>query len=82
YIRRMSTYCQGCRYDVKRRHGENACPFNSLYWDFLARHRERLRGNPRMALVFKQLDKLPPDELAAIRRAATEHRQQLVPALP
>jgi deoxyribodipyrimidine photolyase-related protein len=73
YIRRMGTYCQSCRYDVKQRHGPKACPFNSLYWDFLARHRERLRGNPRMALVFKQLDKLPPEELEAIRQAAADH---------
>ena len=81
YIRRMSTYCQGCRFDVKQRHGPKACPFNSLYWDFLARHRERLRGNPRMALVFKQLDKLAPDELVAIRQAAAEHRHQTVTTL-
>ena len=78
YIRRMSTYCQGCQYDVKQRHGAKACPFNSLYWDFLARHRERLRGNPRMALVFKQLDKLPPEELTAIRQAAADHLSQAV----
>ena len=76
YIRRMGTYCQGCRYDVKQRRGPDACPFNSLYWDFLARHRERLRGNPRMALVLKQLEKLPPEELAAIRQAAAEHLSQ------
>ena len=76
YIRRMSTYCKGCRYDVSERHGPKACPFNSLYWDFLDRHRERLRANPRMALVFKQLDKLPAEELEAIRGAANAHRRQ------
>jgi len=77
YIRRMSTYCQDCRFDVKQRHGPKACPFNSLYWDFLARHRDRLRSNPRMALVFKQLEKLTPDELAAIRQTAAEHRSPM-----
>ena len=73
YIKRMSTYCKGCRYDVKQRTGASACPFNSLYWDFLARHDELLRGNPRMALVMRQLDKLPAEELLAIRAAAAAH---------
>jgi deoxyribodipyrimidine photolyase-related protein len=69
----MSTYCKGCRYDVKQRQGPRACPYNSLYWDFLARHRDLLRANPRMALVIKQLDRLEPAELAAIRAAAAVH---------
>ena len=78
YIRRMSTYCQGCHYDVKQRSGARACPFNSLYWDFLARHAEQLRGNPRMALVMRQLERLPDDELALIRAAADRHRADMV----
>lgn len=73
YIRRMSSYCQGCRYDVKARSGPQACPFNALYWDFLARHAETLRRNPRMALVMKQLEKLDPVELEAIRASAAAH---------
>ena len=75
YIRRMSTYCQGCRFDPKQRTGPKACPFNSLYWDFLARHETELRRNPRMVLVLKQLEKLDPAELAAIRAGAAAHRQ-------
>ena len=78
YIKRMSTYCKGCRYDVKKRTGPNACPFNSLYWDFLDRHAEALRRNPRMGLVMKQLDKLPEAELEQIREAAQQHRRQMV----
>ena len=73
YIKRMSTYCKGCSYDVKQRSGARACPFNSLYWDFLARHAETLRRNPRMGLVMKQLDKLPLEELERIRMAASQH---------
>jgi deoxyribodipyrimidine photolyase-related protein len=78
YIKRMSTYCKGCRYDVKQRTGPKACPFNSLYWDFLDRHAEALRRNPRMGLVMKQLDKLPEAELEQIRAAAQQHRRQMV----
>jgi deoxyribodipyrimidine photolyase-related protein len=73
YINRMSTYCKGCRFNVKQRSGADACPFNGLYWDFLARHAEQLRANPRMALVIKQLDRLSPEELAAIRATAAAH---------
>lgn len=73
YINRMSTYCKGCRFNVKQRSGVDACPFNSLYWDFLARHAAHLRANPRMGLVIKQLDRLPPAELAAIRATAAAH---------
>ena len=77
YIRRMSSYCQVCRYDVKARSGPKACPFNALYWDFLDRHAARLRANPRMGLVMKQLEKLDPGELEAIRASALAHRQGL-----
>ena len=70
----MSNYCKGCSYDVKQRTGPKACPFNSLYWDFLARHEPALRRNHRMGLVMKQLSKLPEEELAAIRSTAANHR--------
>jgi deoxyribodipyrimidine photolyase-related protein len=70
YINRMSSYCKGCRYSPKQRTGPQACPFNALYWDFLARHGDQLRRNPRMALVIKQLDKLPAEELARVRATA------------
>ncbi len=82
YIKRMSTYCKGCRYDVKQRSGEKACPFNALYWDFLARHAEGLRRNPRMGLVMKQLEKIPAEELALIRATAAEHLALPTPANP
>ena len=73
YINRMGTYCKGCRYNPKQRTGDKACPFNALYWDFLARHADSLRRNPRMALVMKQLEKLPEEELASIRASADQH---------
>ncbi|UPM50531.1 cryptochrome/photolyase family protein [Synechococcus sp. A10-1-5-1] len=74
YIKRMSNYCKGCAFDVKQRTGPQACPFNSLYWDFLARHEPELKRNHRMGLVMKQLSKLPEEEIAAIRSSAANHR--------
>ncbi|GAA0677060.1 deoxyribodipyrimidine photolyase-related protein [Sphingomonas insulae] len=52
YIDRMSDYCGHCRYDVKQRVGKDACPFNALYWDFLARHQDKLGNNPRLRMPY------------------------------
>jgi deoxyribodipyrimidine photolyase-related protein len=69
YINRMSNHCTGCRYDPKQRTGTNACPFNYLYWTFLDDvQRRKLDVGQRMALVLKQLGKLPTAELAAMRQ--------------
>ncbi|MCU0625745.1 MAG: cryptochrome/photolyase family protein [Gemmatimonadaceae bacterium] len=78
YIDRMSDYCGKCRYDVKRRTGESACPFNVLYWDFLAQHRERFARHPRMAMMIRNLDRIPAAELRTIRKQATAFRASLV----
>ncbi|WP_420478543.1 cryptochrome/photolyase family protein [Brevundimonas sp. FT23028] len=56
YINRMSRYCGGCRYDVKAREGDGACPFNRLYWGFLESHRDRLSGLHRLAMPYRTLD--------------------------
>ena len=77
YINRMSNYCKGCSYKVTKRTGEDACPFNALYWDFLAEHREALGSTPRMRMVLKNLDRWGEDEVAAIRDAARAHRDAL-----
>jgi len=73
YIERMSNYCADCPYDVKRRVGERACPFNTLYWDFLLRHRRRFAGNRRMAMTLKNVDRLGANE----RREITTRAQNL-----
>ncbi|CAM3599225.1 cryptochrome/photolyase family protein [Parendozoicomonas haliclonae] len=57
YIQKMSDYCSGCQYNVKLKTGETACPFNSLYWHFMNRHRKRLENNPRISMLFKGWDK-------------------------
>lgn len=77
YIRRMSDYCQGCRYDHKQRLGEGACPFNALYWDFFARHEQHLGGNHRLGMVYRQLNKMPPPEREALQAQAEAVRGRL-----
>lgn len=82
YIQRMSTYCKGCAFDPRQRSGPKACPYNSLYWDFLDRHQGQLQGNPRMALVLKQLEKRSIEERAAIRASAEAHRDHMSSLTP
>ena len=70
YIDRMSDYCGSCPYDRRARTGEDACPFTTLYWDFLDRHRDRFLENPRVARQVRAADRL--GDLAAVRERATE----------
>ncbi len=79
YINRMSDYCGGCRYDVKKRHGEGACPFNALYWDFIARHKQRFARNPRMANICRGFDRFSAEEQQAIRAHAQTFLDGLEP---
>jgi len=58
YIDRMSDYCKSCAYKVKDKTGEDACPFNLLYWDFLIRHRERFSNNARMGNMYRTWDRM------------------------
>ncbi|MEM9354128.1 MAG: cryptochrome/photolyase family protein [Planctomycetota bacterium] len=77
YIHRMSNYCGGCKFDPKKAVGDDACPFTTLYWDFLARNERRLRGNNRMTMQLKNLERKDADELAAIREQAEALREEL-----
>ena len=70
YIDRMSDYCGSCPYDPRRRTGDDACPFTTLYWDFLARHEERLAGNHRLARPLASMRRLSDLEEVKGRAAA------------
>lgn len=75
YIQRMGGPCAGCRYDPALRTGERACPYTTLYWDFLMRHEKRLSGNARMALQVKNVARLSPAEREAVAQRAEAIRQ-------
>ena len=76
YVDRMSDHCHGCFYRPGERVGERACPFTTLYWDFLARHRERLAGNRRMAMPIRNLERIDDGELRELRRRARRLRKR------
>jgi len=78
YIQRMGPHCKGCRYDPAERSGDSACPYTTLYWDFLMRHEAMLATNPRMALQVKNLARLSEaQKQAVVERAAAIRRGEV-----
>lgn len=77
YIHKMGDHCKHCKYDHKQRTGENACPFNSLYWDFLERNRPLLGNNPRMTMMYRVWDKFSVDDQTGILEQANEYLDHL-----
>jgi deoxyribodipyrimidine photolyase-related protein len=75
YIQRMSPHCKSCRYDPAQRSGDSACPFTTLYWDFLMRHEAALSRNPRMALQVKNLARLTDAQKQAVHERVTAIRR-------
>ena len=78
YINRMSNFCKNCRYDYGASLGDKACPFTTLYWDFLDRHYDRLKTNPRLGPQLLNLERKRQSkrELDAIRNRAAELRRK------
>ena len=74
YIKRMSNYCTGCRYNPAQSTGDDACPFTTLYWDFLSRHQQRFAHHPRTALQWRNLQRIDAETLSAIRLRAESLR--------
>ena len=77
YINRMSDYCGGCRYDSKKTVGDDACPYNALYWDFIARNETRFAKNTRMSLTLRNWQGRTAADKTAIRTRAAGLRGAL-----
>ena len=77
YINRMSDYCKGCAYNVSQKTGEGACPFNTLYWHFLDRHRDRFSSNARMGNMYRTWDRMDEDK----RRTVLEDAETVLARL-
>ena len=79
YIDRMSNYCKGCRFKPDQSHGQDACPFTTLYWDFLMHHESSMSKNPRMVMQVRNLKRMSDETKAAIQAQAKQHRLSLQP---
>ncbi|WFS04746.1 cryptochrome/photolyase family protein [Rhizobium tumorigenes] len=77
YIDRMSDYCKDCRYDVSKKVGEDACPLNALYWDFLDRNKPVLSKNHRLAQVYASWNRMEDGKRQAYRASAAAFLQKL-----
>ena len=66
----MSNYCKDCVYKVSKKETEDACPFNSLYWNFLDEKREHFKDNQRMNMMMSLLNKMDKDKLQALKERA------------
>ena len=77
YVQRMSNYCSHCQYNPAKATGADACPFTTLYWDFLMRHENLLTGNPRMIMQIRNLTNIAKPERARIQKQAAEIRKRL-----
>ena len=77
YINKMSNYCSSCYYNPKERTGEKACPFNSLYWNFHYQQKDLLSKNPRIGMVYRNLDKMDKKVLTAILKQAKHYLKNI-----
>lgn len=72
YVNKMSDYCKGCQYNVKEKVGPNACPLNSLYWNFIDQNYDKFTSNHRMSFPIRNWDKMAPAQKIEIREKAAE----------
>ncbi len=77
YIKRMSNYCSGCSYKPDVKTGAQACPMSTFYWDFLMRHEDEMKRNPRAVLMMKNLDRLDDEAREAIRAQAARNIREI-----
>lgn len=77
YIHKMSDYCKSCHYKHAKKYGEKACPFNSLFWNFLEQHRGRLDNNQRLKMMYRVWDKMKPDEKSKMLEQAATYLDDL-----
>jgi deoxyribodipyrimidine photolyase-related protein len=82
YINRMSDFCGGCAYRHDQRTGDDACPFNYLYWNFVLQHEETLRANPRLGPAVLGLNRLSESDRAQIKADARRFLARIEPYAP
>lgn len=77
YINKMSNYCKNCAYDVEAKNGDNACPFNYLYWNFLIKNHDKLKNNQRLKMIYSTLIKMSPERVDLIKKDSEKFLKNL-----
>ena len=77
YINKMSNYCKNCEYHISKKTGENACPFNYLYWNFVDEQREAFEQNGRAGFMVNMFEKKSEENKQAIRESSEKFLQNL-----
>jgi deoxyribodipyrimidine photolyase-related protein len=77
YINKMSNYCKNCRFDPAKAIGEDACPFTTLFWDFLNTYADTFKSNPRMGFMLKNLERKTEADIQQIKTQAITFRASL-----
>ena len=77
YIKKMSNYCEDCKYDPTIKTGEKACPFNSLYWHFIDTHKDNLKNNPRMSMMLNLHHKMDKELKTSYKEQAKKHIESI-----
>lgn len=77
YMHKMSDHCSNCHYDRKKKVGKDACPFNSLYWDFYDRHSDKLGNNPRIGMMYRIWNKMDNDKQEEILKRAAYVKENI-----
>ena len=77
YIKKMSDYCDNCRYNVELKSGKDACPFNYLYWNFFIKNRQKVSDNPRNFVIYNTIKKMTPEKINQIKKDSKEFLENL-----
>jgi len=77
YIHKMGDYCKNCYYDRKKKTGDKACPFNSLYWHFIAEHEDKLSNNFRMGMMYRVWNRYDEETQRDILNQARQYLNQI-----
>lgn len=70
YISKMSNFCKSCKFNPEKVVGENACPFNSLYWNFMQQNEGKLKSNQRLKFVYPTWYKMAEEKREEILKTA------------
>ena len=77
YINKMSNYCIDCKYDVNKKQGKDACPFNYLYWNFFMKNNKKIKDNSRLWMAYSSLSKMDSTRKNTIKKDSQDFLKKI-----